>query len=256
MRAGAVHIGFTEDASDIEDAQRLRYKVFAEHPGYSDGIGDASTGLDADRFDEYCTHLLVRHVDHGVIGCARLLLPPAAIAAGGWYSATEFDIAALDPLLPSTIEMGRACVAEAHRDGSVTALMWDAVLRYLETTGHNHLMGCVSVPLSDRSGRGVTLRGVRDVVREKYSAPYAVVPHERPMVDGVALDDIEPPARTVLPPLLRGYIRLGARTCGDPAIDNVFDVGDLLTLVNPDHTDIRYLTRLRNAADRLSTTEG
>lgn len=253
MRAGAVHIGFTEAADDIEAAQRLRYQVFAEHDGYSDLIGDASTGRDADRFDEYCTHLLVRHEDHGVIGCARLLLPPAAIAAGGWYSATEFDLAQLDPLLPSTIEMGRACVAAEHRDGSVTALMWAAVLRYLETTGHSHLMGCVSVPLTDQAPRGSTLRGVRDVVRERHGAPHRVFPHVPPQVDGVALDDIDPPARSVVPPLLRGYIRLGARVCGDPAIDDIFDVGDLLTLLNPADTDIRYLSRLRAAADRLST---
>ncbi|GAC66361.1 hypothetical protein GS4_02_00710 [Gordonia soli NBRC 108243] len=244
-------MALSTDPDDIEAAQRLRYQVFAEEDGFSDQIGDPTTGLDADSFDDHCEHLLVFHEDTGLIGCARLLPPAAAIAAGGWYSATEFDLYELEPIRAETVEMGRACVATAHRDGSVTALMWAALLHYLENADYQYLMGCVSVPLSGAGERGQALRGVRDLARDRHQAPWQAFPLERARIDGRTLDEIEPPAVAVLPPLLRGYIRLGARVCGEPAVDEIFDVGDLLTVVDRTLTDIRYLERLRAAVRRL-----
>ena len=89
------------DPSLIEAAQRLRYDVFSSTPGFTlPGVGDGQT--DVDRFDEYCDHLLVRDDDTGeLVGCYRMLAPAGAIAAGGLYTATEFDLGALDPLRPS-----------------------------------------------------------------------------------------------------------------------------------------------------------
>ncbi|MFZ2241307.1 MAG: GNAT family N-acetyltransferase, partial [Gordonia amarae] len=95
LGAGPVRVLLSEDPDDIVAAQRLRYRVFSEEPGFSDHIGDHDSGRDADRFDDFAQHLIVRHDDDGVIGCARLLAPVRAVAAGGWYSATEFDVAGL-----------------------------------------------------------------------------------------------------------------------------------------------------------------
>lgn len=72
------------------------------------------------------------------------------------------------------------------------------------------------------------------------------------MIDGVRLDDIEPPARLVVPPLMRGYLRLGARVCGEPAIDPIFDCGDFLTVLGADDADTRYRQRLTETVRRLS----
>ncbi|PRC53230.1 phosphohistidine phosphatase, partial [Mycobacterium sp. ITM-2017-0098] len=85
-------------------AQRLRHDVFTSEPGFT--MADNGTdGLDADRFDQYCDHLLVRDDATGeLVGCYRMLPPPGAIAAGGLYTATEFDVAALDALRPSLVE--------------------------------------------------------------------------------------------------------------------------------------------------------
>lgn len=88
------------DAALIDDAQRLRYEVFTSEPGFD--LAGAVDGRDSDRFDEFCDHLLVREDRSGeLVGCYRMLPPPGAIAAGGLYSATEFDVAALDALRPS-----------------------------------------------------------------------------------------------------------------------------------------------------------
>lgn len=256
--AGSLRIVLTDDPADIVAAQRLRFEVFAGEPGFSDTIGDAETRRDADHFDGFCDHLLAVGDDGGVIGCARLLPPPGAVAAGGWYCSTEFDLTELDEIASTTVEMGRACVLDGHRNGSVTALMWAAVLRYLEESGYRYLIGAVSMPLGgpeiDGLARGSALRGARDVLRDRHRAPWQAFPHVRARVGETLLDDIEPPARVQLPPLMRAYLRLGAQVCGEPAIDPAFDVGDFLTVLDRHGSSARYLNRLRDTVARLGGT--
>ena len=170
-----------------------------------------------------------------LVGCYRMLPPPGAIAAGGLYTATEFDVRALDPLRPSLVEMGRAVVREEHRNGAVVLLMWAGILAYLDRCGYDYATGCVSVPLAQA-------RGVRNVVLQRYPSayrvrPYRAVPH-----------DIPAPAKVEVPPLMRGYLRLGARVCGEPAHDPDFGVADFMALLDKRNADTRYLKRLRSVA--------
>ncbi|RUP36384.1 MAG: GNAT family N-acetyltransferase [Gordonia sp. (in: high G+C Gram-positive bacteria)] len=255
---GGFSVSLSTDPDDIVDAQRLRFEVFTTAPGFSEQIGDAATRRDADRFDAYCDHLLVRDEESGeLVGCARLLPPLRAIEAGGWYSAGEFDLAELGPIASRTVEMGRAAVAVGQRNGTVTALMWAGVLRYVEESSNRYLMGCVSVPLSTPGApRGAALRGIRDELRNRHRGDAQVFPHGGSVVDGVRLDDIEPPDRLVVPPLMRGYLRLGARVHGEPAIDSVFDCGDFLTLLDAEEADSRYRERLTDTVRRLSVAAG
>ncbi|MDY6995156.1 MAG: GNAT family N-acyltransferase [Actinomycetota bacterium] len=243
------------DADSIDAAQRLRYEVFTSEPGFTLAAGDTSGsagGRDADRFDEHCDHLLVRDDDTGeLVGCYRMLPPPGAIAAGGLYTATEFDVAALDPLRPSLVEMGRAVVRADHRNGAVVLLMWAGILAYLDRSGYDYVTGCVSVPVADPQGEarpGSQLRGVRDFVLRRHAAPaeYTVHPYRPVVLDGCALDDIEPPTRVAVPALMRGYLRLGAQVCGQPAHDPDFGVGDFPALLDKRRADTRYLRRLRS----------
>lgn len=256
LTAGDIRIVVSDDPDDIVDTQRLRYRVFADEPGFSDTIGDPITGRDADRFDAFCQHLIVRHDTDGVVGCARLLPPARAIAAGGWYGSGEFDLTELGPIASSTVEMGRACVATAHRSGTVTALMWAALLDYLETGGHRYLLGCVSVPLSAPGeaphDRGRALRSIRDMLLDRHREDrWRVYPHERPRVDQTALDDVEPAQAAAIPALMRGYLRLGARVCGEPAVDPEFDAADFLTVLDRQGANARYLDRLCASIRRL-----
>ena len=135
------------DSALIDAAQRLRHDVFTSEPGFA--LTGAADGRDADRFDEYCDHLLVREDNSGeLVGCYRMLPPPGAIAAGGLYTATEFDVQGLDSLRPSLVEMGRAVVREDHRNGGVVLLMWAGILAYLDRCGYDYVTGCVSVPVA------------------------------------------------------------------------------------------------------------
>src|ERR1700761_6792100 len=236
------------DAGVIEAAQRLRYDVFSAEPGFT------VTGqqADVDRFDEHCDHLVVREDNTGELaGCYRMLSPTGAVAAGGLYIATEFDIRLLDALRPSLVEMGRAVVREGHRNGAVVLLMWAGILAYLDRCGYDYVTGCVSVPVTgDGEPPGTQIRGVRDFVLRRHPAPpeYRVHPHRPVIINGRTLDEISPPARPAIPALMRGYLRLGGRICGEPAHDPDFGVGDFPALLDKRQADTRYLRRLRSVS--------
>ena len=238
----------SNDPAQIEAAQRLRYDVFSSEPGFA--LTGHDDGLDADRFDEHCDHLLVREDNSGeLVGCYRMLTPTGAIAAGGLYTATEFDIRALDSLRPSLVEMGRAVVHNDHRNGAVVLLMWAGILAYLDHCDYDYVTGCVSVPVVVAGEpAGTQIRGVRDFVTKRHGAPaeYHVRPYRPVVIDGRSLDEIEPPTRPVIPPLMRGYLRLGAQICGEPAHDPDFGVGDFPALLDKRQADTRYLRRLRS----------
>jgi putative hemolysin len=241
------------DATLIEAAQRLRYDVFTSTPGFTLPAGPDGR-RDVDRFDEYCDHLLVRDDDTGeLVGCYRMLAPAGAIAAGGLYTATEFDVRSFDPLRASLVEMGRAVVREGHRNGGVVLLMWAGILAYLDRYDYDYVTGCVSVPIGDEADGdvpGSQLRGVRDFILSRHAAPpqYRVRPCRPVLIGGKAIDDIAPPPRPSVPALMRGYLRLGAQVCGEPAHDPDFGVGDFCVLLDKRRADTRYLRRLRSVS--------
>ncbi|MBO0855692.1 MAG: GNAT family N-acetyltransferase [Nocardia sp.] len=251
-------------SSDLDHrvaAQRLRYQVFAGEPGFD--IPFDPDGLDADRFDEHCDHLLVRdEATDRFVGCYRMLPPDKVPAAGGYYTATEFDLTAMDPEGQRIVEMGRACVVPDHRNGSVLTLMWAGILHYIQLTGYDWVMGCVSVPMSDTPADppGVNVAAVRNLLLNKHSGDpeRRVRPYNPVLVDGrgldeIGLDEIGAPARPKLPPLLRGYLRLGAEICGEPAHDPDFGVADFVALLGLDTINTRYLERLRSAAGAMDS---
>ncbi|MEQ3548876.1 GNAT family N-acyltransferase [Pseudonocardia nematodicida] len=223
----------TTDADDVAAARALRYRVFAGELGAR--LDTPVPGLDVDRFDAFCDHLVVREDGSGeIVGTYRMLPPDRAREAGGLYSDGEFDLSRLDPLRRSLVETGRSCVHPDHRAGAVVALVWAGIARYMLLTGNRWLVGCASVPLADG---GVTAAAVWDRVAAGHLAPeeYRTVPHR--LWDPAAA----PRHRTSpMPPLLRGYLRLGAWVCGLPAHDPDFGVADFPVLLGMDHMDPRY----------------
>jgi putative hemolysin len=222
------------DGDEVRSAQRLRYQVFAGEMGAT--LHTPLPGHDVDEFDEFCDHLVVREDATGqIVGTYRMLPPERAREAGRLYSQTEFDISAIAPLRASLVETGRSCVHPDHRSGAVVSLVWAGIARYMLLSGHRWLAGCASVSLADG---GELAAGVWQTVRAKHLAPeqYRV----RPLHPWRA-DQVEPPRRAVIPPLLKGYLRLGAWVCGEPAYDADFGVADLFVLLGLDHIDQRYL---------------
>ncbi|MEV7085271.1 GNAT family N-acyltransferase [Streptomyces sp. NPDC093085] len=235
-------VGLARTQEDVRAAQRLRHLVFAGEMGAR--IDGPEPGLDSDEFDAYCDHLLVREESTGeVVGTYRLLPPDRAAAAGRIYSDGEFDLARLAPIRHDLVEVGRSCVHPLHRTGGVIALIWAGLARYMTTTGHNWLAGCCSVPLADG---GALAASTWNRVKDKHLAPeeYWVTPHRLWTPDAAA--GAAAPAE--LPPLLRGYLRLGAWVCGAPAHDPEFDVADLYVLLSMRRTNPRYLRHFLSLA--------
>ncbi|SHG04886.1 GNAT family N-acetyltransferase [Streptoalloteichus hindustanus] len=222
------------ETEEVLAAQRLRHRVFAEEMGAT--LHTREPGVDVDEFDEFCDHLVVREDNTGeIVGTYRMLPPERAAEAGRLYSETEFDLGALSSLRPAIVEAGRSCVHPDHRTGAVVSLVWAGIGRYMLLSGHSHLAGCASVPLADGGGVAAS---VWDLVRAKHYAPeeYRVRP-----LNPWDVDSVERPARTVVPPLLKGYLRLGAWVCGPPAHDPDFGVADLFILLSLERVDPRYL---------------
>jgi putative hemolysin len=221
------------DAHLVEAAQRLRYRVFADELGAQlDG-----SGIDVDDFDAYCEHLIVREDRTGeVVGTYRLLSPQRAIWLGRRYGDGEFDLGPLAVLRDQLVEAGRSCVHPDHRTGAVINLMWAGIAKYLERFGYRWLGGCASVPLADG---GAQAAAVWDLVSRKHLAPLPlrVKPHQPwvapPIEKAGTLADV--------PSLLRGYLRLGAWVCGEPAYDQAFGCADFYVLLGLDRINPRYL---------------
>lgn len=223
-----------DDPAQVAAAQRLRHDVFAGELGAH--LPGAVDGRDTDEFDEFCDHLIVRDDATGqIVGTYRMLPPAAAERAGRRYADGEFDMSGLRPLRDQLVETGRSCVHPDHRDGAVVNLMWAGIARYLHLKNLRWLGGCASVPLDDG---GHLAAGVWARVAARHLAPPALrVRPRRPWLSGdVPAGD---PA-TPLPPLLRGYVRLGSWVCGEPAYDPDFRTADFYVLFSMDRMDPRY----------------
>jgi len=231
VRSYVTSIASTQE--EIRAAQRLRYQVFAEEKGAV--LHTQLPGHDIDEFDAYVDHLIVTERTTGeVVGTYRLL-PPGRSAR--LYSDGEFDLAALDGLRGSLVETGRACVHPDHRDGTVINLMWSGLARYVLLSGHRYLAGCASVPLDD--GGRCAINALR-LGSTKYACPPEFRVHPRDPWTPPRLLPAEPPSPSLLPPLLRGYLRVGAWMCGAPAHDRDFGDADFFVLLDLDRMNERY----------------
>ena len=230
-RAHRLSVGLARSALVVEDAQRLRFKVFAEELGAQI---KSDAGLDVDEFDAHCDHIVVRDRDTlRVVGTYRVLPPHAARAIGRLYSESEFDLRRLDHLRPAMIEVGRSCVHRDYRSGPAIMLLWAALARYMKTNGYRYLVGCASTPLADG---GMRAAFVRDSVQRHLTPPeYRVFPHLR-----FPHEQIARVGYGELPPLIKGYLRLGAHVCGEPAWDPAFNTADFPVLLALDRLERRY----------------
>ncbi|MGC9668915.1 GNAT family N-acetyltransferase [Planosporangium sp. 12N6] len=210
----------------VRAAQRLRHRVFAGELGAT--LHSPVPGSDVDEFDVHCDHLVITENGSGeVVGTYRML-PPGR--TDRLYSDTEFHLGALAPLRDVLVEAGRSCVHPDHRTGAVINLMWAGIARYLHLSGRRWLVGCASVPVADATA-------VWHRVQARHLAPPAL--RVRPRTPWPITTGPEP--TVTMPPLLKGYLRLGAWVCGPPAYDPDFGVADLLVLLSLDRIDPRYL---------------
>ena len=227
--------------ADVLAAQSLRYEVFALEMG---AVTPGPPGLDADEFDDLCDHLILWHRRPGhpaeAVGTYRLLPPHSndhQPRASGLISNYEFGLMPMESILDRTIEVGRACVRADHRGGSAIAMLWRGIASYLVVAGHRYLLGCASMPMTD-GGRSAAAFWDRAVVDHLAPAHRRCRPR-----NPVPIGRLPRAPRLVVPPLLAGYLRLGAKVCGPPAHDEMFGTADFLMLLDLEAADQQYLQR-------------
>ncbi len=230
---GGLVVGLAQTSEELESIQRLRYDVFsAEFAAVLDGAND---GLDRDAFDPWCDHLMVRESGSDrVIGTYRLLTPVQARRAGGYYSESEFDLAGLGSIRDGLVEFGRACIHEDHRQGGALMMLWSGLAEIVRQGGYQHVFGCASVSLRDD---GVTAAKVWRQVRGRLGSDDT--PRVRPL-HRYPVEQLDSDLPASVPALLKGYMKLGTRVCGEPAWDPDFNTADFPMLLSLDSMVPRY----------------
>lgn len=220
-----LEVRLARDEEDLRAAQRLRFEVFNLELRL--GLaGSFASGLDRDAFDAHCDHLVV--VDHrqkAVVGTYRLLLSDR-VPSYGFYSESEFHLENIKRPGTRLLELGRSCVAPDYRSGRVIHLLFRGIAVYAQANGVDAMMGCASV----RGNDVAELRGICTLLRKSHwGGPGLRVTPKRgfdlPGIDKpLEIDDAE--VFRKLPPLFKGYLRLGAKVCGLPAFDRQFGTTD------------------------------
>jgi len=214
-----------ETPGDVQAAQRLRYQVFNVEMG--EGLASAAeTGMDVDRFDAVCDHLLVEEIASGtLVGTYRVQMGDRALAGAGFYSAQEFDFTPFLPCAAELLELGRACVHKQHRNLVVLGLLWKGIATYAKERGGRYLIGCSSLTSQDPAeGMALYLS-----LKDRYLAPEGWVTKPMPGYECQAAP-LATPVRA--PKLMSAYFSIGAKICGEPALDVEFKTIDFLTLVD------------------------
>ena len=229
----AFQIEWASSLNEVKEAQRLRYKVFAEEMGAN--LAQNAEGLDVDEFDAYCDHLLIRDQDSlKVVGTYRVLPPHKAKEIGRLYSDSEFDLSRLDHLRPKLVELGRSCVHQDYRSGAVIMALWSGLAQYMQKHGYEIMLGCASIPMADGGHFAASLY---NSLGNDQMAPVEF--HAFPRLP-LPLDKLNGGLEVEAPPLIKGYLKLGAKICSAPAWDPDFNTADLLTMLRLSEINPRY----------------
>jgi putative hemolysin len=261
-RLGSLEVRLARNAGDVRRAQKLRYKVFYQEMS---AIADAATLLaqrDFDAFDPICDHLLV--VDHAtrktrlphkpaVVGTYRLLRQSLAERHGGFYTAGEFDIDGLVARHPGAtfLELGRSCVLAPYRNRRTVELLWHGIWTYVLHRRLDVMIGCASLEGTDPSRLALPLSFLHHFSAAPDPWRARALPHRRIEMNRMAKETIDPKAALrELPPLIKGYLRLGAFVGEGAVIDYQFGTTDVLIVLPISAINARYIGHFGADADR------
>jgi len=240
-------IRMAKNADDLEAAQRLRYRVFFEGMGAVPDPDVAAAKRDFDRFDDYCDHLLVidrtKEIagEEAVVGTYRLLRRSIARQHEGFYSADEFDLSRLDSYPGEIVELGRSCVDPDYRGKAVMQLLWRGIAEYITNHKISLMFGCASFPGTDPK----TMASALSYLHHHHGAPKEWSPKalSNRFVDLKLLKKKQIDTRQALremPPLIKGYLRVGGVIGSGGVIDDQFNTLDVCLLVETGNVTGRY----------------
>ena len=259
LRAGQLGVRLAVTPAEVDAVQALRFRIFYEEMGATPDAVVQASQRDRDVFDPVADHLVV--VDHeigpgpdSIVGTYRLIRQEAADRIGSFYSAGEYDIAPILDYPGPILELGRSCVDAAYRGRAVLQLMWSGIAAYVARHQIDLMFGCASLAGTDPDALSTELT----FLYENYLAPPALRPRALPeryvemrRIPSEAVDTRQ--ALSLLPPLVKGYLRLGGFVGDGAVVDPQFNTTDVAVVVKTDLVTEKYLRHYgrqrRDAAD-------
>ena len=212
-------------AAEREATYRLRFIVF--NLEMNEGLESAYVdGLDKDRYDDVCDHLVIEEKSSGaIVGTYRLQMGDVAARNFGYYSEQEFSFAPYESMRSQIVELGRACIHRAHRSPEVLHLLWRGIARYALANGARYMMGCCSLNSQDPALGHAVYASLANCMVEPELRTVATPAFAMPIHHAALTEERAPK-------LLRAYLAIGAKICSEPAIDREFRTIDFLTLLD------------------------
>lgn len=260
-RIGTMEVRLAHGAGEVEAAQHLRYRVFHEELGARADAAGAQDRRDADRFDDVCDHMLVLDCADDargrprIVGTYRLLRQDCAAEAGGFYSSGEFDLDSLVARHPHLrfLELGRSCVLPEYRSKRTIELLWQGIWAYVNHYGIGVMTGCASFHGTVPAAHAAALSFLSQNCRAEGEWSVRAVAsrfHAMDLMPGEAVN-----ARAALagmPPLIKGYLRLGARIGDGCVVDHDFGTTDVFIVLPVETISARYVNYYGPEATRFA----
>jgi putative hemolysin len=246
LKVGDLEIRLAESEAEIFAAQALRYRVFYEEMSASPTPEMAAARRDFDSFDPFCDHLIVLDARKGegpagIVATYRLLRREPAARRGQFYSIDEYDISSIVSHPGEILELGRSCVDTAYRSKAVMQLLWKGISDYVFHFNIEIMFGCASFPGTDPAQHAMAL----SYLHHRHLAPPQFRPRAIPeryvsmnMMPLEAIDERR--ALVLLPPLIKGYLRLGGFVGEGAVIDHQFGTIDVSVVVVTDLVSDKY----------------
>lgn len=249
-RIGTLEVRLARNEAEIEAAQEIRYRIFYDELGARSSL-DQIDRRDSDRFDPLCDHLLV--LDNSltgpehrrIVGTYRLLRQEMATAAGGFYSEDEFELRRLVARHPDLrfLELGRSCVLPQYRSKRTIEALWQGIWAYLNHYGIDVMVGCASFPGIDPAAHAEALTYMAHHCRTSADWDVRAVGRRYHPMAMMPVEEVNPKAAiTAMPPLVKGYLRIGARIGDGCVIDRDFSTVDVFIVMPVKEIAARYIS--------------
>jgi putative hemolysin len=260
VESGGLEVRLACSEAEIAAAQGLRYRVFYEEMAAQPSPEMTARGLDFDSFDAACDHLLVVDRKRGkegaaVVGTYRLLRRPAAELIGGFYSADEYDLERIVAYPGGILELGRSCVDPKYRNRATMQLLWQGIALYVVLNNIEVMFGCASLPGTEPEALALSL----SYLYYHHLAPPALRPRALPSryVDMRLLPEAEVDPRRALaglPPLIKGYLRLGGFIGDGAVVDDQFNTTDICVIVKTELVTDKYWRHYERTAREVGAS--
>ncbi|KAB2865706.1 MAG: GNAT family N-acetyltransferase [Bauldia sp.] len=260
-RIGTIEVRLARNEAEVAAAQEVRYRVFHEELGARASAADAMARRDADRFDEVCDHLLVLDASlagpehRRIVGTYRLMRQECAAAAGGFYSSDEFELDALVARHPGLrfLELGRSCVLPEYRSKRTIEVLWQGIWAYVNHYGIGAMTGCASFHGTVPAAHAEALSFLAQNCRAEGDWQVSAVASRFHTMDLMPAEAVNARAAlATMPPLIKGYLRLGARIGDGCVVDHAFGTTDVFVVLPVGTISARYVNHYGADATRFA----